>query len=248
MTLDMTTIFILLIFLFSTFIRSTFGFGDALIAMPLLALVVDMQTATPLVAMVACTIAMTILIRQWRHVQFRSAWRLIVSTMVGIPIGLIFLRGSHENLLKLTLAGVIVSFSIYQLLKPQFLKLKSEGSAFVFGFFAGILGGAYNTNGPLIVIYGSLLRWPPETFRATLQGYFFLTGILLLTGHASAGLWTPIVLRTYLIILPVVLISIWVGGKLHHAIPAGRFDKAIHILLICIGLFLGVRTVLAMLG
>lgn len=246
MTFDSVTIYILVIFLFSTFVRSTFGFGDALIAMPLLALFVDMKIATPLVAMVACTIAMTILIRQWRHVRFRSAWRLIVSTILGIPIGLIYLRGSHENLLKLILAIVITGFSVYQLLKPQFLKLKSEGSAFVFGFFAGILGGAYNTNGPLIVIYGSLRRWPPETFRATLQGYFFLTGVLLLTGHATAGLWTPVVLKTYLIILPVVLFSIWLGGKLHHSIPAGRFDKAIHILLICIGLFLGIRTVLAM--
>ena len=43
-----------------------------------------------------------------------------------------------------------------------------------FGFFAGILGGAYNTNGPPVVIYGSLRKWSPATFRATLQGYFFM--------------------------------------------------------------------------
>ena len=42
---------ILSILFISTFIRSTLGFGDALLAMPLLTLIIGVQTATPLVAL-----------------------------------------------------------------------------------------------------------------------------------------------------------------------------------------------------
>lgn len=242
MPFDTNTLWVLIIIFFSTCIRSTFGFGDAVVAMPLLALIMSLKTATPLVALIACTIAFTILLNNWRNVQIKSAWRLILSSLVGIPVGLLLLKGIYEEWLKMILGVCICCFSFYQLMKPRIWTLKEEKSAFLFGFTAGILGGAYNTNGPLIVIYGSLRRWIPETFRATLQGYFFPTGLFILAGHASAGLWTRSVFQQYLFALPVVFFSIWIGGKLHRSIPEGKFDRYIHLLLILIGLFLFIQT------
>ena len=234
---------ILMIVLFSTFVRSAFGFGDALIAMPLLTLVVGLKTATPVVALIASTISLTILVRHWRDVQVGSAWRLIVSTLIGIPVGLWLLKGAYEETLKLILAGVIIGFSSYQLIKPHILRLRTEKPAYLFGLIAGILGGAYNTNGPAVVIYGSLREWPSESFRATLQGYFFPTGLMITLGHGFAGLWTRTVWSYYLLALPVVLTSIWIGGHVHRKIPKGKFDRIIHILLILIGAFLVFETI-----
>jgi len=50
MTVDSFTIAVLLIVFVSALVRTVFGFGNALIAMPLLAMTgVGMKTATPLV-------------------------------------------------------------------------------------------------------------------------------------------------------------------------------------------------------
>ena len=242
MVSESATILVLLTILCSTFIRSTFGFGDALIAMPLLAVFVGIGTATPLVAMLAISIAFIILLGNWRSVRIKSAWRLIVSTLAGIPVGLLFLKGAYENLLKIILAFIIIGFAVYHLFKPKLMMIRSDKLAFVFGFIAGILGGAYNTNGPPVVIYGSLRRWPPESFRATLQGYFFTTGLLIVISHASVGLWTPQVIMYYLLCLPVVFFAIWIGGRLHHTLPKGKFDRYVHILMILVGLFLAGQT------
>ena len=57
----------------STFIRSAVGFGDALLAMPLLALIVSLQTATPLVAFMSMMVSAGILITHWQTVDLRSA-------------------------------------------------------------------------------------------------------------------------------------------------------------------------------
>jgi uncharacterized membrane protein YfcA len=243
MLLGSNTLPVMTIFFFAACLRSTFGFGDALIAMPFLLLLVGIRTATPLVALTASTIALTILIRNWQKVEFQSAWRLILSTIAGIPIGLFLLKTAPDSWMKSILAGVLILFSLYRLSHPKGIILKSERWAFVFGFFSGILGGSLNTNGPPVVIYGTLRRWPPESFRATLQGYFFPTGLVILMGHGAAGLWTAPVLQMFLLIVPVILLAVYIGGRLNVLIPAAKFDTIIYGLLFIVGLLLGLQTV-----
>ena len=52
----MIIIYLLVVLFISTLVRATFGFGDALIAMPLLALVINIKIVTPLVAIIAIII------------------------------------------------------------------------------------------------------------------------------------------------------------------------------------------------
>jgi uncharacterized membrane protein YfcA len=246
MSVELSIALVLPIVSFATLLRSTFGFADAMFAMPLLAIIIGLKTATPLMAIVAMTISTAILLKNWRDVQIKSARRLFLASLGGIPLGLLFLKGTHEGPMKLFLAVVIISFSMYSLLKPRLVPIESEKPAYIFGFFAGILGGAYNTNGPPVVIYGALQKWPPAKFRATLQGYFFMAGIFICLGHGLAGLWTPIVLRFYLLSLPLIFVFTFIGGRLNRSIPEGKFDRIIHSFLIAIGLFLLIQTMQSM--
>ena len=106
----------------SVFIHSTLGFGQALIAMPLLAMVVELKTATPLVAFVLMTIAVIILLRNWRMVDLSAAWRLVLSSCLGIPVGIILLRSVPEEWMKVFLGILVILFSLYNLANP-YLKM-----------------------------------------------------------------------------------------------------------------------------
>jgi uncharacterized membrane protein YfcA len=229
---------VLAILFFSTLTRSTFGFGDALVGMPLLTMVAGIQFATPLIAMVASTIAITILIFEWKNVEMSAALRLILSTIVGIPVGLFYLDHLPDTVVKVVLASVIILFALFSLMKPGKIGLKNDRSSIIFGFIAGILGGAYNTNGPPVIIYGTLRGWDQQKFRATLQGYFLPTGGGILIGHGLAGLWTAEVVRSYLLSLPIIMLAIFIGGWLHRRIPRERFTPFVHIMLVIIGIFL----------
>ncbi len=243
-----TDLFPILIILFcSSLIRSTFGFGDALIAMPLLAFFLELRVATPLVALIAFTLGILILLGNFRHIEIRCAWRLILSSAFGIPIGLLLLKGSFENLLKIVLAILIMAFALYQLFQPRLPRIR-ERNAFWFGFIAGILGGAYNTNGPPVIVYGTLRRWTPQSFRATLQGYFVTTSLFILMGHALGGLWTAEVLQIYLLAIPILLLALFGGRHIHQRIPAAKFNRYIYGLLICIGLALLIQSIVRLLG
>src|SRR5438045_5773563 len=88
----------------ATLIRSAFGFGEALVAVPLLALLMPVEVAAPLAVLVSITVAGAILVRDWHKVHFRSAWRLVLSTLLGIPLGLLLLTAVAEHVVKAILA------------------------------------------------------------------------------------------------------------------------------------------------
>lgn len=236
--LDWTFILVLTVIFIAAMSRATFGFGDALIAMPLLALFISIKTATPVVAVMGMTISIAILYGDWRQIKFKSIWQLVLFSIIGIPIGLIFLKGAAEEIVKLSLALVLIIFGSYKLLRPDLFILKKDRFAFIFGIISGILGGAYNTNGPPIIIYGTLRQWKPEKFRAILQGVFFPTNFFIIVGHGMAGLWTEKVWHLMLFSFPVIFLAILIGGKLNKIIPAERFSKFVYLFLIIIGFVL----------
>jgi len=238
------TVTILFIVFLAVLSQSTFGFGLALFSMPLLAFTLEIRSATPLVAMVGTTVVLGILLKDWRDVNMKAAWRLIISSAAGIPIGLFLLKGMYDELLKILLASLIILFSAYSLFSPGSISIKTDRSSYIFGFFAGMLGGAYNTGGPPVIIYGNLRHWTPSVFRATLQSFFLLNCIIIMTGHYATGLWTPLVVKLYLACFPVILLGTLLGTLLNRKIQKGAFDKIIHIVLLCIGVLLLVHTLL----
>ncbi len=221
----------------ATLVRSSLGFGEALIAVPLLALLMPVDQAAPVAVLVSITIAFLILLRDWRQVHFASAGRLIVSTLFGLPLGLLLLRFAPEGVVKALLGLVIVAFSTYALFRHT-QELKDDRWAWVFGLQAGILGGAYGMNGPPLAIYGSLRRWSPEQFRATLQAYFLPASVVGMIGYWVAGLWTAPVSRIYLESLPAVVVATLAGRALGRYIPARRFTVIVYAGLIGIGVIL----------
>jgi len=233
----------LLIIAAATSVRALFGFGDALVAMPLLAMTIGLQTAAPLMALLSGAIAFVILLSTWRSVHLGSAWRLIVSAICGVPIGAYFLRGSFDEILIAVLGCVVFGFAAYSLWMPRSIVLNTDRWAFAFGFVAGLLGGAYNTNGPVVVIYGSFRQWTPEQFRATLQGFFICSGAAILISHGAAGLWTREVLISFAAALPLVLVVVTIGSRLARRFDAEHFRRYVYYLLLVLGASLIIQTV-----
>jgi uncharacterized protein len=239
------TINILLVVFIATLIRSTFGFGEALIAVPLLALTVPLEVAAPLAVLLSVTIAAIVVIQDWRKIHLRSTGWLLLPTFAGIPLGIALLSMSHQRVVKAILALLIMAFSGYLLAgrKPTQLHRDSHPWMLGCGFFAGILGGAYGMNGPPLVIYGAMRRWSPQHFRATLQGYFLPAGIVSLIGYRLTGLWTPTVTHDYWLALPVAIPAIFLGRAINHRLRGEAFLKYIHVGLICIGILLLIQAI-----
>lgn len=228
---------------FSSLIRAVFGFGNALVAMPLLAFFLDMGLVTPYVALVSGALTIYLFIQERQNVDFRSATPLVISSLLGIPLGILFLKGDYNTTLKVILGLIIISYSSFCLIVSRTPYLEGQRLSYLFGFVAGILGGAFNTNGPPVVIYGSLKGWRKERFRATLQAYFLATSVMVIFFHGVSGLWTKELLRLAVFSVPLVFAAVFAGNRLINAIPQRSFETCIHWLLILCGGVLVLREV-----
>ena len=226
-------------------IRSAFGFGEALIAVPLLVLFMPLPVAAPLAVLLSITVAAVVVAQDWKHIHLRSAAGLVLATLFGIPLGLLVLTSAHQQLVKAGLGILIALFAIYSLLARDAFHLKREHRPLLLlsGFLAGILGGAFGMNGPPLVVYGSLRRWSPQQFRATLQAYFLPASALGMIGYWSTGLWTPTVTREFLLSVPVMLPAVFVGRAINHRFSGTAFLKYVYWGLLLIGVILFVEAV-----
>jgi hypothetical protein len=185
-------------------------------------------------------VAGLIVIQDWRKIEVRSAAWLVISSVFGIPLGLLLLTRTNEHTVKLILGAVIAIFSIYSLAFKTKLHLEKDHPTLLLsaGFISGILGGAYGMNGPPLAIYGSLRRWSPQHFRATLQGYFLPASLLGLIGYAAIGLWSHAITRYFLLSLPATLLAIVLGRVINYRLKGEGFFRYVYAGLIVIGAIL----------
>ena len=235
--MDGTTLYVLTVVFVATLIRSVLGFGEALIAVPLLALRLPVNVAAPLAVLVSITVAAVIVAQDWKKIHLRSTGWLVLPTVFGIPLGLMLLTSGHHRAVKASLAVVIMAFSAYSLIGRRPPELHSDSRIWLLGcgFLAGILGGAYGMNGPPLAIYGAMRRWSAQHFRATLQGYFLPASIIGMAGYWMAGLWVPAVTRYYLLSLPLILLAVVLGRRLNYRLRGDVFLRYVHLGLVVIG-------------
>ncbi len=127
----------MLVVLVATLIRSTFGFGEALVAVPLLALTLPIDLAAPLAVLLSIMIAAVVVMQDWKNIHFASAIWLLLPTLLGIPLGITLLTSTHQFIVKAVLGIVIATFSLFALIK-QAPELHSESRPWllVCGFLA----------------------------------------------------------------------------------------------------------------
>lgn len=224
-----------LIIFFATFVQGASGFGLALVAMPLLVGLIGVQTAAPLVSLVGIVAGLSMVLRYRATFNWRAVIRLSAASLTAIPLG-IYALGRIDAVIVTTILGiVIIGYALYALLGLRLPQLERQTWAYGFGFISGLLGGAYNTSGPPVIIYGSCRRWPPSEFKSNLQGFFLLNTVMVLFIHALNGNFTPLVWRSFGVGLPAILLGLWAGVSLDGRIAPQTFRRVVLVLLLFLG-------------
>lgn len=233
-------LFLVLISFLATLVRSTFGFGESLVAVPLFSLLMPIGLAVPLSVLISILVALVVVIQDHRQIRLSSAKWLILSALPGIPLGVLILQYGSEVWVKIVLGVLIMLYTMYAMFASGSLVLERdhEGWLAFCGFLSGVLGGAYGLNGPPLVVYGNMRRWGAREFRATLQGYFLPASFIGLAGYLWKGLVTVQVGEYFLTALPAALPAIFLGRYLNHRLKDGAFFKYVYAGLFLIGLLL----------
>ncbi|MCS7460523.1 sulfite exporter TauE/SafE family protein [Paenibacillus doosanensis] len=244
MTAEVIVLVIAAVFI-GALMRAVFGFGEAIVSMPLLAMLpIPLQTSVSLIGLAGLTVALFTVFGGWRHIDRAVLIRLAAAAVIGIPAGLVVLRYTPAFVITFGLGVFLIVYGGYCLLKKTLSSaierplLNDRGWVLPFGFASGVLGSAYNFNGVPVVVYGTLRRWHPERFRGTLQAHFLISGVLVVAGHALGGLWTADALVMYGYSLPAILCATALGVYVNKRIPAKKFESCLYVIIIVLGILL----------
>lgn len=231
----MTWIYAASVLFLAAFTQSLTGFGLALVSMPLLSLRLGLPQATALVAVVSLFIEAAILRRYWRHLDGRPVRTLIAASLLGVPVGVVLLRYLPPAVMVTGLGLVLVGYSSYALLGWRLPPLRGRAWPWVMGLLAGALGGAYNTSGPPIILYGHAQAWPPPRFKANLQAFFLVNSGAVFLAHWLAGHVTVQVWAQAGVALPAMALGIWLGGGMDRWLSPAGFRRLVLVLLWVLG-------------
>ncbi|TAM68549.1 MAG: sulfite exporter TauE/SafE family protein [Microbacteriaceae bacterium] len=226
----------------ASFAQAITGFGFALVAIPLLALVAGVHTAVVGVTLLSAVLTISASVHYRRDVEWAVTRRLTISALIGMPLGLAALALLDQRWLGIGVAVLVVLFALASLRRLP----GRAGQASVLG--AGFIGGIFLTstgmNGPPLVATLQAMDFTPGRVRATLQASFAAQDILAVAGFAIVGQLTT----DSLLVLAAGLLGIplgWLAGDLVFTrLAKGGFRIAIFLTLIGCAILLLAQTLL----
>ncbi len=224
-------LFCAVVLLVAYFVRGITGFGSALIAVPLMSLVLPVTVVVPVVILLDYFGSLSHGFHHRKQVQWREIFPLTPFTLSGIIAALYLMKTVEPGVLTIALGVFIIIYAIYALL-PLDIPTKSKWWAAPLGFLAGLVGTTFGTGGPFIVIYLTLRKLEKLPFRGTIATIFLLDGGMRLMGYTFSGFYSFELLMWTLLSLPIMALGMWLGGHIHTGLSQQRFVQIVSVVLL----------------
>ncbi len=212
-------------------LQSISGFGFALIAVPLLAMLIGAKDAVAAASLFGMSSSIVQLAITRGSVRWPVAGRMVAGALVGMPLGLVVLLVVEERTLRVVIAVTVL---VFVAVIGSGVRLRGRGLALDVGagFVSGVLNTSVSTNGPPLVLALQARELPPLAFRGTISATFVGSNVVAVALFAAAGRYTPDVLRSVGSGVPALLVGWLVGARLAPRFPAERFRALVLALLV----------------
>lgn len=224
--------FTLIIIIFAYILRGVVGFGSGLIAIPFLVIFLPLQVAVILIALLDYLASLTHGFHGREHIKWHLVWPLIPFNIIGVLLAVYIFQTTDFDILIKILAVLIFIYAIYYLLG---IKLKAHagiGWAAPSGILGSMIGTLFGTGGPFYVVYLQLQGFDKSVFRATFASIFIIDGCLRISSYFFSGLVSTEIITNFIITLPVMFISLYIGEHIHTNISHRNFQRLIGALLV----------------
>lgn len=230
-----------LIILVAYFVRGIAGFGSGLIAIPLLALFLPLTLVVPMVGLLDYVASSGHGMRHRRQVRWAEIWPLLPFTLMGVGTALYLFHTLDGELLRKALGVFVLLYAVYTLagLMPKGAGVRWW--AIPAGGLGGMVGTLFGTGGPFYVIYLHLRQLDKGAFRATIAMIFLLDGSSRIVGYFATGLYHAQTMILVAVALPLMVLAMYLGGKVHTGLSQQAFQRGIGVLLLGSGIALLLR-------
>jgi uncharacterized membrane protein YfcA len=206
------------------------GFAFALLAMPLLTLVLPVEEAVVIMTLLALLSNWWQAVAQRHHAVRPIARRMIIGSYLGMPLGLVILNVMDDRPLRIALGiGVVVATIV--LLTDISLQHVGPGLDYSTGFMSGVLNTSIGTNGPPLVFDLQSRRLAPDAFRGTMFVVFAIGNAFSVVLFVLDGKVTHDGLIGAAVGFPGWLAGALLGRALRPRVPVEQFRRLVLTLL-----------------
>lgn len=180
--------------LLSGMVKGVLSLGLPLVGMPLLTLVVDVQTAVS-VLMIPLILSNLIQAIEGRGtlVMLKRFWPVIVCLVGGTFIGTALFAALDRQVLLLTVGVLAIVLSTAAILQPH-VTIPPRRERWLgppVGFVAGVIGGMSTLFGPLLAVYVVGLKLPRDDFVKAISLLYLIAAVCLTLGGTAQGIAGP---------------------------------------------------------
>ena len=225
----------------AAFVKGAIAFGFPALATPLLALIVDVKVAVPVLILPNIVMDGVQFVRQGTPREtVRRLAVLLVFGAVGTVVGTQILVGLSSRMATLVLGAficVFIALSVTRLALrvPPHWERWLSGPV---GLLAGVVGGITNTLSTPLVIYFYALGMTKQEFVSSIAFSFIVYKIVQLAAVAAYGLLTWRLLGLSLLLTAVALVGFRLGLLVQDRLEQRAFNRAVLLFLGLLGVWL----------
>nr|MDO8113222.1 sulfite exporter TauE/SafE family protein [Candidatus Sigynarchaeota archaeon] len=222
----MDAVWILIVLFFSMFIGAAFGFGDALILIPFLTLIVNVQSAVVLAAYWGVLLCVMNVLKYRGFLDKPFLKRTVPIGLVGTTIGSLLISVSPVAWIELILGVFIACYVIFKaraMAKKTCHGPLADGWLYSGAFGYGFLGGLIGASGPVFVVILERTNHERESFIANFALNSFILTIFKVGIYAGTGLFPVDLWPIFLLGFPLIYVAIRCGHRVTPKISKEKF-------------------------
>ena len=192
------------------------GFGAAIVGVPLLAHVVPIRFAVPMMLVFDLCAGLLLGLRNRRDVDRAELLRLAPFVALGMILGVTALVRAPERWLLGVLGAFVFAYAAWSLLNRAAARQISARWAVPAGMAGGVFTALYGSGGPIYTVYLARRLDDANRLRASIAVLIFCTAWARLALFSGTGLlFQPSLLRLAVVLLPCAVVGYFIGSHLH---------------------------------
>ena len=208
------------------FVNGVSGMGAAMVALPIMACVMDMSVAVPASCFTALVVATQVAWMYRKSCRYASLPFMLTGCVPGVVGGVLILRVVPGVWLQAFLGVALVAYVCWQYAhRRSAAHPETRTGAFLAGFGSGFANASISFSGPPVAMYALYVGWDKDSARGTLGLFFLCINIITSLVQASAGLFTSEVLHAAMYGMPGAVAGLVASLPFVHAVKEQVFQR-----------------------
>jgi uncharacterized membrane protein YfcA len=217
--------------------KGGFGGAIAVLAVPLMALVMPPTQAAAILLPILVVMDAVVVKTYWGLFDRRALTVLLPGAMVGTGIGYYWAGGLDDNFMRMLVGALSLAFGAQTLLalKPPASSQHNSVSGAVFGTLAGFTSFSIHSGGPLFMMYLMPKNLTPLIFAGTAGIFFAVVNVAKLVPYYLLDQFNADNLLYSLILMPLAPLGVLLGHYLVKRTAPALYYRIISCFLVVVG-------------